>query len=546
MMIHFSKTFTMKLSIIKYLQFSAIIIFVVAGTTSCHKDIYTSPINATYSEKFWTSQANVEEASTAMYGQLRSCLRATNNNGVDLNESSYFIFGDMTTSTFSYAGDDVFLNYGLPAANNPPYNFSYVPYWTSALQDWSRFYSLIAICNLVLQNVPVMPAADFQNPRQQNAYIAEAYFIRAYAYFYMVRIWGDPVYVSKTYDDVDYGNVPPLARTPEKNVLDSCLTDLRIARTSLIYEGGNPAKTIRANKGSVEALMAHIYEWQHNYDSAHYYCQQVINNGGYTLEPMGTYTNIWKGMSSNESIFELPMLYNYNDPNFIKQYTVGDGNSVNNAEANFNCFGAFLKGSIVNNIRNSCWIAPEGGLVDNGTLYDTSTDLRFKKIFSFQNSSSGDPDGYMLLKYTNFAYQNPGTNSYPYINNDLVLIRLSDIYLLDAEALAYKGDLNGAAHDLSFTENRAGISTYNNPTNQYDMVDEVVEERGRELIGEGQWYYDLIRTEYTQNWLEYIGYPADRVTAANKGYYWPLDLSTLFPYDNLLVQNPWWTFHAGK
>ncbi len=536
----------MKLSIIKYVQFSAVIALIIAGTTSCHKDLYTAPINATYSAEFWTSQANVEEAAAAMYGQLRSCLRATNSNGVDQLESSYFIYGDMTTSTFSYAGNDVFLNYGLPATNNPPYNFSYVPYWESVLQDWSRFYSLIAICNLVLENVPAMPASDFSSEQAKNEYIAEAYFVRAYAYFYIIRVWGDPVYVSKTYNDVDYGHILPLARSPENNVLDSCLRDLRIARNNLVYAGGDPSKTIRANRGSAEALMAHMYEWQHNYDSAHFYCQQVINNGQYSLEPMASYTNIWKGMSSNESIFELPMLYSYNDPNFITQYTVGDANSVNNAEANFNCFGAFLKGSIVDNIRTSCWIAPQGGLVDNGTLYDTSKDLRFKTIFTFQNSSNGDPAGYMLLKYTNFAFQNPGTNSNPYINNDLVLIRLADIYLLDAEALAYKGDLTGAAHDLSFTENRAGINSYTNPTNQYDMIDEVVEERGRELIGEGQWYYDLIRTEYTQHWLEYVGYPADRVTAANKGYYWPLDLSTLFPYDNLLTQNPWWTFHSGR
>ena len=93
------------------------------------------------------------------------------------------------------------------------------------------------------------------------------------------------------------------------------------------------------------------------------------------------------------------------------------------------------------------------------------------------------------------------------------------------------------------TETRAGISSYLAPTNQYDMLDEIVAERGRELVGEGQWFYDLIRTEPTQNWLEYVGYLGTRVTASSKGYYWPLDMKTLFPQDNLLVQNPWWATH---
>jgi hypothetical protein len=125
----------------------------------------------------------------------------------------------------------------------------------------------------------------------------------------------------------------------------------------------------------------------------------------------------------------------------------------------------------------------------------------------------------------------------------MVIFRLSDIILLDASALASTGDLEGARADLALTEDRAGIETYKNPTTQYDMLDEIVMERGRELIGEGQWYYDLIRTEPTQGWLEYVGYQANRVTPDQKGYYWPLDMGTLFPQDNLLTQNPYWATH---
>lgn len=148
-----------------------------------------------------------------------------------------------------------------------------------------------------------------------------------------------------------------------------------------------------------------------------------------------------------------------------------------------------------------------------------------------------------MLKYSNFNYKDPDKKSYPYIDNNLVLFRLSDIYLLDAEALASTGDLAGARDALSKTEIRAGITNYQNPTNQYDMLDEIIAERGRELIGEGQWFYDLIRTEAAQQWLEYVGYKSDRISAANKGYYWPLDMGTLFPQDNLLTQNPWWATH---
>jgi starch-binding outer membrane protein, SusD/RagB family len=514
-------------------KITSLLIVICFTGASCKKYIDQGPITSTYGTEFWTSQTSVEQATLAMYGQLRSCLRYTSPDGVDHGEPSIFINGDLVAGTFAVAKGDVFLPYGLKASNNPPWNFSYVPYWAPVLQNWSRFYQLIAQCNLILQNVPEMPTSLFTNESTRNAYIAEALFMRAYTYFYITRIWGDPVFVTKSYNDADYGNIPPLARTPESIVLDSCIADLKKASANLNFAGGDPTKAIRANKGSVYALLAHIYEWKHDYANAHLACQEVINNGGYSLEPMATYKNIWKGQSSQESIFEISMKYNSNDPNF--------SNGGNWAEANFDCFGTFLKGPIVSNQKSDCWISPKGGLIDQ--LMDTANDARYKAILSYVPASGGDVAGYMLLKYTNFAFQKPETKTLPYIDNDLVLFRLSDIYLLDAEALASTGDLAGAAADLAKTEDRAGITSYQNPTNQYDMLDEVVMERFRELIGEGQWFYDLIRTEPTQGWLEYVGYPGDRVNVTNKGYYWPLDMGTLFPQDKLLTQNPWWATH---
>ncbi len=505
-------------------------------TLSCKKYIFQAPITSTYGAEFWTSQTAVEQASLAMYGQLRSSLRSSR---------SYFVNGDLASGMFE-ASYNYSFKYCAVSAHNPygtgNFNFSYVPYLEGDLQNWSRFYQLIAQCNLILQNVPQMSTALFSSEEIKNSYLGEALFMRAYAYFYMVRVWGDPVYVSRTYNDVDYGNIPPLARTPEAQVLDSCIADLNTAAGYLSYTGGDPAKAIRAGKGSIYALLAHIYAWLHDYANAHTACMEVINNGGYSLEPMATYNNIWKGQASSENIFELPMQYDPNDPNFKNQYIYGDQNSTSWAEAQFDFFGAtFLKGPIVDNQTSNAWVSLSGGFIDQ--FMDTATDARYKAVLTPVVASNGDAAGYMLLKYSNFNYQAPDNKQFPYINNNLVLFRLSDIILLDAEALASTGNLTGAAADLQQTEERAGITSYQNPTSQYDMLDEVVVERGRELMGEGLWFYDLIRTNQTQGWLQYVGYAPDRVLPENKGYYWPLDMGALFPQDNLLTQNPWWASH---
>ncbi|MBO9572533.1 MAG: RagB/SusD family nutrient uptake outer membrane protein [Chitinophagaceae bacterium] len=510
-------------------------LFILA--TGCNKQLRQGPIDAPYSQNFWTTQSSVEQAAIAMYGQLRACLRASNGYGVDYNEPKHFVWGDLTTGLFKVGAGETFVGkYFAAPTTNPAWTFSYHPYWEK-LCDWSNFYQVIALSNLMLQNIPTMPASAFDSEATRNKYLAEAYFIRAYCYFYMTRVWGDPVYVSKSYNDVDYGKVPAVPRTPEAQVLDSCLQDLTVADGYMNYSGGDPNLTIRANKGSVEALKAHIFAWKHNYDSAHYYCQNVVSKGGYSLEPMSSYKNIWKGKTSKESIFELPMTFNAADFNFNSTNPNSDW-----IEAQFNTFGHFLKSPLLpNNLRTSCWNIPMDNVVFKTLFGDTtSQDLRLRNILSFQQAGNGDPAGYMLLKYTNFAYQNPDTRSHPYISNNMVLFRLADIILLDAESLASLGRIEDARAQLKLTETRAGITSYTNPP---DIMDEIIAERGREMMGEGSWYYDLIRTNQKQQWLQFIGYPDDRVQPSNGGYYWPLDMTTLFPYDNLLTQNLWWTNH---
>jgi hypothetical protein len=147
-----------------------------------------------------------------------------------------------------------------------------------------------------------------------------------------------------------------------------------------------------------------------------------------------------------------------------------------------------------------------------------------------------------MVKYANFQYQNPSLDANAYISNNLSLFRLGDIYLLDAEALAMTGNSGGAVIDMNQTRNRAGIGGYNGPTDQTSLVNAIFQERERELIGEGQTFFDVIRMEPVLHGLEALGYLPDRISL--KGYYWPLDLSALFSYDPLLTQNPYWASHT--
>lgn len=509
---------------------------VVLAVVSCKKYIDRGPIDSTYGSEFWTSQASVEQAALSMYGQFRSCIRASR---------SFFITGDYVSGTFVSSA----WNYTpLTQTNNPPFDFpTATADYLADLTNWSAYYTLLAQCNLMLQQVPQMPLSDFNGDSTvRNGYIGEALFMRALANFFLTRCWGDPVYITRTYDQVDYGNIPPVARTPESQVLDSCIRDLQQAANYMTFKGGDPTQVLRANKGTVYALLAHIYAWQRDYTDAHLACTQVIQGGGYTLEPAATYTNIWKGESSLENIMEIAMTYNANDPQFNAS---ADGYNDYSAwtEAQLNFFSAFLKDSLDDNLTgngsNGTWIAVKS-LMD--TLFSagggTSTDMRYNTILRHVPASDGDVEGYLLLKYADFQFQNATLQSNAYISNNIALFRLADIYLLDAEAQAMTGNTGGAITDMNQTRERAGIGDYTGPTDQTSLVRAVFTERERELLGEGQTFFDMIRTEPVLHGLEGIGYLPDRIS--QKGYYWPLDLGALFSYDPLLTQNPYWANHS--
>ena len=230
------------------------------------------------------------------------------------------------------------------------------------------------------------------------------------------------------------------------------------------------------------------------------------------------------------------MKFNSNDNNFLNS---ADGyNDYNDwTEGQFNFFATYLKDDAVSNVKDNCWLSP----VDNAETAYTPEDKRFQQIFKHVNASGGDKEGYMLLKYTNFNFQNPTLESNAYIDNNLVFFRLADILLLDAESLAMQGNTT-AVTLLNQVRNRAGLENYKGPTDKTSLVTEIVWERGKELAGEGQWFYDMIRTQSVTHLLtDLLGYVPDRVT--QKGYYWPIDMATLFKMDPLLTQNPWWAAH---
>lgn len=472
----------------------------MAGMISCKKQIDYAPKNATYDAIFWVNGSNAAQALAGAYGLLRDALR----NG-DVYGNTYFICGDLPVGSPN-TGSEFLLDgvrfWNFQSLIFPSLNYGYTPYLEGEVKDWSNFYKVINQCHLIVENVPGISDDKFDDGAAGKAQlIAQAKFLRAFTYFYITRIWGDPVVTKEALKDP--AAVQPIPRSPENEALAYCVQDAKEAAAALDYSGD---KTF-ADKGAAYALLAHLFAWQHDYQNATLYCDSVINSGQYRLEDSSTYKAIWQGNSA-EAIFSLYMRF---DPA--------------TKEANDNFFGIFLSAPFIHNKEDyQAWLPNYDYVAE---VYSDEADVRLSNFFS-QSSEQG----LLLTKYDNVDYYDPNQPQTYAVSNDLVLLRLADILLLKAEAESKRGNDAAAQQALNGVRARAGLKA--TTATGTDLFDAIFAERQRELFGEGCLAYDMIR-------MGKLMMSQDRI--AQQGYYWPLNMRTLLPQNSLLTQNPYWKSH---
>ena len=500
--------------LLKYSRRVMVLLSALFLLSSCKKYINLEPKDATYDQVFWSNGANVDKALSGIYKSIRDAYRAGDvYNGV----GSFFTLGDLPADEFWLGGD--YWNYNTLVPEGKLV-FSYTPY-IDVVNNWSRYYAIINLCHLVVENADKIDDSKFDETGSlsRKQLVGEGHFLRAFTYFYITKNWGDAVLVKESLKDPT--NIQPIVRSKEEDVLNYCIEDLKKAIELMDFNTGTGRASVRADKGAALALLAQVYAWKHDYTNAKKYCDLVISSGNYVLESAATYENIWKGQSS-ENIFELFMKYD-----------------AVNKEASSGFFKTFLHDPLIKDkSESSSWPVNKDRMLEvyyNNTTqdYDTATDIRFHKTITGFES-----DYPMLIKYADVNYYDANQPGVYVVDNNLVLLRLAETYLLKAEAEFKLGNETAAQEALNVVKRRAGLDDYSGTG--AELYDEIVKERYRELWGEGYLAYDLIRMNKLQDYFPGI-YTPERIS--KKGYYWPLDMRTLLPQDPLLTQNEWWKNH---
>jgi hypothetical protein len=438
-----------------------IICCLIQLTTGCKKLLNVpTPQNQLTTDKVFTDTASVQSAIVSIYASLN----------VDA-DPNYNINLSLYTDELTYGGstqDYIDFDLSKVAVTN-----------TANLNTWKTFYLIIYQCNNMITQL-----AKSKLPAQANLqYNSEAKFLRAYAYYYLINLYGHIPLILTT----DVNANLHASQSDSSLVNHQIISDLTDAENGL-GENYIGSGRVRANKWSAAALLAKVYLYQRDWKNADLQSSSVINSGLYT--PLASPLTVFEA-NSNETILSIATLNGYitDGPNLIA------GGGVPQFPINDLLFKSFETGDL----RKSAWIDT---ITQNGTLY-----------------------------YYPFKYHNNSDNlSTP---ENLVILRAGDQYLVRAEAEIQENNIASAVADINTIRTRADLPLLKTGIDQNTCMNALIAERWHELFTEnGNRFFDLKRTGRINSVLN----------SAKSG--WSPSASLLpiprneITYDNNLVQNP--------
>lgn len=437
----------------KYIKFLSLL-FIAVFITSCGDDFLEPlPTAVLNGETFYANEQELETGIINMYDGIQGVnqLEDTDPDKNHALQIEYYLteMRSDNTRTKSQEGEAAqFEFYTIESTNGIVFDY------------YKSYYNIIFRANTVLANIDVASAAN------KAKFEAEAKFVRAYAYFNLVRLWGDVPLVDRLIDITE--TEIQFTRVATSTVYDLIVSDLEAAVANLdnTYQS-------RASKAAAQALLAKVYLTQGtNYTQAQVLCEAVMNSG-FSLE-----TN-FKDVFFNELNDEIIFAIGY----------IGD-NSDDSQNFSTEWLNAVGRSSGVNYVTADARTALDdmGG---NRTLYSYRQD-------------PGQPTQYQVVKYLPNGDEDLGiepTSSDPTsAGNDWIVLRYADVLLMHVEAIMAGGaeTSNGAAiNSFQLVRDRAGLTDEVTSITKQELLDE----RRVELAFENHRLFDLIRFNEAQTVL---------------------------------------------
>lgn len=540
---------------------ASVIGLVLLSTSSCKKALEEKPFSFYSPENFYKNESDARAAINGVYAELYT---------YDLFIQPFWNITILDDDHVS--GADWYL--GSTGAGNPQ------NYW-GIDGPWIGCYTIIARANTVLENVPNITEID---PDIKKRILGEAYFLRGWAYFQLVQLYGGvPIRLKSVSANNPETNIP---RATVKETYDVIISDLKAAETNLLpYGHAKAGEPGRVNQGVAKSFLAKTYltmasgastgnitvrggtdNGYYTYtknivsgleglDAKAYYtlardkAQEVISSNLYTLTP--NWTDLWSiaGRNSKEQMWEVQSLagsafINNLGVYFSARSTFGVGAvwTTNNHYNDYNVLDKRVLDGITHNYQT---------LQGTYIFYPLSQSDKYKVVngITYNNSGTATAERAYTIKYSGVVDPTVANSDafYP-------LLRYSELYLMYAEA---ENEINGPtsnAYNALNTVRFRSFPTTGSPAvpvaEAYapaNMTAEqfrsyVLAERAREFNLEGIRRFDLMRWGIYLQVMNKISSGQNNISKVRttKNLLLPIPINELNSNTALTTNNPGW------
>jgi hypothetical protein len=480
-------------------------IFFLSGALSmlaagCKKMLNVTPKSSITDQNYFTSEGDFDPYVTGIYTSMRSL---ANNITYGTERSEELI--PALNSRFSTAWAQIL---------SPS---------TGAL-DYNAWYKAIGNCNLLLYRIQGFSFSDA--PDTKARILAETYSLRAYFFFHLTRIIGDaPLMLQAVVND----NVPLLARSTAADVIKQINSDLDSAillfRSVKNFSPKTYPSKYRFAYGSAQALKADVALWS----------AKVVGGGDAALNDAIMAINEVQttGLSLNQNFKNVTGIRAAGNPEVaLAAFYLRDETGANYG-LNALPYKTGVQGALNIDSLPYCATTSNGqgayqiSTLSRGLFNANPNDKRIPFTWVTERQASG-PKISWITKYPGTIYTDDRVS-----DNDIIMYRLADIYLMKAEAFAALSNTDSAIAYLNLVRERAGNGDYTGATDKLTVEKEILDERGRELFFENKRWYDLVRfhKEGVIDVYQYVPNLAGKTTPL----FWPLN-STVLANNSKLTQ----------
>lgn len=495
-----------------------LLVLCLLGNMGCEKMLDVNSSRAVGEENMWTSMEDSRAALMGLYGLVRAAL---------VDNNAHWIYGDVRAGGFVSPNRP---DLRAVIANDLTSSYASI----EALSNWRRFYAAINAANIFLERIQEVKDADKRyTDNNMTVDIAQVRFLRAFCYFYMVRVWGDVPLIIRSHD----GQFADKPREDQEKVMSWAEQELLAAAADLPYrysendeqqlgdyynEDASRWNGALARKLSAYGVLAHLAAWQRNYTNVATYTDFVLKNfiradNGYITTAHLTDANGFFFAKRNNQLLSFHFQWSYADQSFaghLEELTLAAPVITKSTPDIYLPKDSIL--SIFNEQKDERFSLDTLGYPANERYFTNFNGKYpiFSKIKCIMDGSTTD---------ANFRTY----------SSAVVFTRLEDLTLLRAEALAVLGDRNGAIENLNVIRDLRGMEPYDEEISG-SLLEAVFRERQRELMGEGHRWYDLVR--YHRIKRHDAGFTR---LIDEGGIYWPLSKS-LREQNTLLEQTEYW------